>query len=109
MNGYLWLVRFVPPNSYMLVDRTGSLTIGATDPVTRTIYLSNELVGDKLETVLIHELAHCAMFSYGIIDDIRQMVRPEDYIEVEEWVCNFIANYGVDIISTSTELLMNYK
>jgi hypothetical protein len=48
------------------------------------------------------------MFSYGIIDDIRKMVSPENYIEAEEWICNFIANYGVEILSTSIELLMNY-
>ena len=51
MNGLCWRVRFTYPTDPVLVDRTGALTIGVTDSATMTIYLSNELYGEKLNRV----------------------------------------------------------
>lgn len=103
----LWHVVFVDQKSEMLVDRTGRLTVATTDPETRTIYLSNTLEGDFLNRVLIHELAHCVMISYDLLSDIHRMVYPEYWIEAEEWVCNFIANYGFEIFSKAYDILGN--
>lgn len=105
MNGYLWRVKFVKPESEFLVDRTNNLRVATTDPITRCIYLSNQLTGDFLNTVLLHELGHCVMFSYGLLKEIHSIVDPEDWIEVEEWVCNFIADYGLKIFETAYEVL----
>lgn len=105
MNGYLWRVKFVKPDSSFLVDRTNNLRVATTDPVTRCIYLSDQLTGDFRNTVLLHELGHCAMFSYGLLKEIHSIVDPEDWIEVEEWVCNFIADYGLKIFETAYEVL----
>lgn len=101
----IWHVVFVHPRSEMLVDRTGELKIATTDPNTRCIYLSNALEGDILNRVLIHELSHCIMISYDLISDIRRFVYPEYWIEAEEWVCNFIANYGIQIYSKAYDIL----
>lgn len=49
------------------------------------------------DQVLIHELGHCALFSFDLICDIHQMVSREFWIEAEEWICNFIADYGMMI------------
>lgn len=105
MNGYFWKVRFVGENSPYLVDRTGHKTIATTDPVTKTVNLAEGLDGDFLVRVLLHELGHCAMVSYNLIDDIHRMTYPEYWIEAEEWVCNFIADYGFQIFSAAYDIL----
>lgn len=99
MNGILWKIKFINPDNIMLMDRTGIYNLATTDPDTLTIYISNILYGKKLQKVLIHELAHCAMFSFNLIPEIHRMVKPEYYIEAEEWVCNFISDYGLKIFN----------
>lgn len=105
MNGYLWRVCFVDPNDPMLVDRTGTLTVATTDPNTLTVYISEALHGSFLTRVLIHELGHCALFSFNLLDDIHHMVYPRYWVEAEEWVCNFIADYGMQIFSIAYSVL----
>lgn len=104
MNGYHWRVRFVPKDSYELVDRTNTYRVATTDPKTLCIYLSNELYGSFLKHVFVHELGHCAMWSYNLLDDIHQMVKPQYWIDVEEWICNFIADYGLMIFDIANQL-----
>lgn len=105
MNGHSWNVKFVDANSPMLIDRTNTQTVATTDPKTHIIYLSNQLYGDFLIRVLLHELGHCALFSYNLLDDIHTMVKPEYWIEAEEWTCNFIADYGFKIFSSAFDIL----
>lgn len=97
MNGVPWKVRFVSKRSPMLVDRTHKLTVATTDPETYTVYLSQNLRGDFLMTVFIHELGHCALYSFGLLDKIRELVPPENWIKMEEFICNFLADYGTKI------------
>lgn len=105
INGYLWKVAFVDPDDPMLVDRTGTRTVATTDPTTNFVYLSNDLVGDFLIRVLIHEIGHCALFSFDLLGDIHRMVKPEYWIEAEEWICNFIADYGMDVFRSVSTVL----
>lgn len=105
MNGIVWQVVVVPPNSGLLVDRLGTLTVAVTDPMVHTIYMSSELRGQFRRKVLTHELCHCALVSYNLLDDIHRAVRPSDWIVAEEWVCNLLANYGVDIFSNVSNIL----
>lgn len=107
MNGYDWTISFVPSDSKRLIDRTGDLTVATTDPSTGRIYLAENLYGDFLTRVLIHELGHCAMFSFHLLDSIHSMVKPEYWIEAEEWVCNFLADYGQKIFAIAYEFLGN--
>lgn len=105
MNGIRWWVRFCSPYSSMLIDRTGKLCLATTDPATKTVYLSNLLYGDKLSTVLLHELGHCAMFSYGLLDQIHSFVESSKWIDAEEWICNFLADYGEQIFDVEEEFI----
>lgn len=105
LNGIRWKIEYVSPDSLELVDRTGSLRVATTDPKTLTVYLSDNLYDGMLVKVLIHELGHCTMFSFGLLDDIHLRVRPEYWIEAEEWVCNFIADYGLMIFSIAYKML----
>lgn len=105
MNGETWITKFVSANDRMLVDREGYLTVATTDPKTHIVYLSDELDGDFLMTVFIHELGHCAMISFGLLDEIHRMVYPEYWIEMEEFICNFLADFGYRIFKIAFDIL----
>ena len=94
MNGIIWNVHFVPQNSLYLIDRTGQRTVATTDTKTKNVYLSESLCGSFLKRVLLHELGHCALYSYGLLDDIHRVVSPANWIYAEELICNLIADYG---------------
>lgn len=105
MGGTLWRVVIVPPDSFELIDRTGTLTVATTDPSSNTMYLSEDLTGEFLARVVIHELGHCAMISFGLIDEIRRLVPPRNWVEMEEFCCNLIADYGYTIYSDAYHIL----
>lgn len=104
-NGDEWRVKRVAWDDPVLVDRTGSLCIATTDPKTMTVYLADWLEGSLLARVLIHEMAHATMWSNGLIPKLRSMVKPENWIEAEEWVCNFLADYGMKIYNDAAQVL----
>ena len=105
MNGYLWHVKTVNPNHPALIDRTDTRRVATTDPKTMTVYISSELSGPFRTTVVIHELGHCAMLSYGLLDDIHRAVLPKYWVDAEEWVCNFVADYGMEIFNAAYDIL----
>lgn len=89
----IWAIKFVSPTSSNLVDRTGNITLATTDPTNKVIFVSNTLRGGMLRKVLLHELMHCIMVSYGLLIDISRMVKPDYQIELEEYICNLCAEY----------------
>lgn len=107
MNGDLWRVRFVSPSDNVLIDRTGERTLAVSDYSTRIISIANNLYGELLNRVFIHELGHCVMFSYGLLSELHRMVKKQYWVEAEEWVCNFIADYSQFIIRTARDVLGN--
>lgn len=107
MNGYLWRVFFVEEYSPLLVDRTGRRTVATTDPSTLSVYLSNSLYGDFLIKVILHEIGHCALFSFGLLDDIHRIVIPQYWIFAEESICNFMADYGKMIFDIAYKIYGN--
>lgn len=104
MNGDLWRVKIVSPHNPKLVDRTRNLRVATTDPNDMCVYLSSSLGSDFFFTVLIHELGHCAIFSFDLLDYIHKRVPPEYWVDVEEFICNFIADYGLKIFKTAYQL-----
>lgn len=104
MNDILWSIEVVPHNSPMLVDRTGNERLATTDPDLRKIFLSDQLTGRMKSHVLIHELGHCVIFSYNLQYDIHKAVKQENWLEAEEWICNFIAGYGRLIFETAANI-----
>ena len=105
MNGYHWRVRRVWPNSPMLIERKGNRTVATTDTDDLTVNLSSQLEGDFMIRVLLHELGHCALFSYGLIEEIHRMVYPEYWVDAEELICNIIADYGFKIFAVGFQVM----
>ena len=105
MNGVLWRIKFVSPGSRILTDPFGEPRLATTDPISQTIYLSRSLDPQTQEVVFLHELGHCVLFSYGLISEIREAVRPELWSEAEEWICNFIADYGQEIFQVADDIM----
>lgn len=105
INGEHWGVRMVDRSSNALIDRTGERRLATTDPHTMTVYLSSDLSGDMLARVLIHEIGHCVMWSHGLIYELHEMVKPRYWVKAEEWVCNLIADYGVEIYKAARSVI----
>ena len=107
MNGDLWRVRFVPSSDNVLIDRTGERTLAVSDYSTRVISIANNLYGELLSRVFIHELGHCVMFSYSLLPELHRMVKKQYWIEAEEFVCNLLADYCCFVIGTAKDILGN--
>ena len=105
MNGLRWRVRFTYPADPVLVDRTGTLTIGVTDSATMTIYLSNELRGSFLTTVVLHELSHAMMVSYGYLDIIHKYCKKRYWIDMEELIANLISQQAKEIFERAYDIV----
>jgi len=97
VNGYLWRIKYVPSDSPFLVDRNGVLTVATTDPRELCVYLSNELSSGLKKRVIAHELGHVFCFSYHLLENIHRCCYPWKRIEMEELICNIIADYAEDI------------
>lgn len=105
MNGLRWRVRFTYPTDPVLVDRTGTLTIGVTDSATMTIYLSNKLRGEFLTRVVLHELSHAMMYSYHYLDEIHRYCKKRYWIEMEELIANLIADRAYEIFQRAYDIV----
>lgn len=106
MNGIQWRVETVDPGSPYLVDRTHQYKLATTDPNTLCIYLSSDIPDNIYDRVLVHEIGHCVIFSYDLFDYLHEMTKPEYWIDMEEWVCNFLADYGLMALSVAKSIHM---
>lgn len=107
MNGDIWRVQFVPSQDDVLIDRTGNRTLGVSDYSTHIISIANNLHGELLNRVFIHELGHCVMFSYGLLSELHRMIKERYWVDAEEFVCNILADYGQFVIGTARDVLGN--
>lgn len=94
MNGIDWSVSIVQADSPILTRSDGSFSVGMCDRVTQCVYISELLHGAFMRKVLIHEICHSAMFSYGIDMSVEQ----------EELFCDLISTYGDEIIGVADNL-----
>lgn len=105
MNGDVW--RPVPVNrdDPRPIDRTGTSRLATTDPSTMRAYLSNRLHGLDLEVVSTHEVGHCAMYGYGPLDSPHATIPEDTWVDVGEWVCDYLANRGREVIHAADTAL----
>lgn len=93
VNGIRWRVLFTDnPND---LELNGTIRLGITDRNTHTIYIHNSLQGEMLKRVLLHELTHAWLFSYGY--DLS--------IEIEEMLCGFVDTFLFDLSDALDDLL----
>ena len=105
MNGLHWRIRFVNTNSDILIDRTLSKTVAVTDPDTMTIYLSNKLHGEFLTRVVLHELSHAMMISYGYLEQIHKYCKKRHWVDMEELIANLIAQQAKEIFERAYDIV----
>lgn len=98
INNDRWSVELVSPDDSVLIDRTGIKRLATTDPVLKRIFISYNIRGTLLKRVLFHEIGHCMLISYGIINDICKRFPEERWLEVEECLCNYIADHLLESI-----------
>ena len=105
MNGLHWNIRWTNSADPILIDRTGSLTVAVTDSDTMTIYLSNELRGSFLTTVVLHELSHAMMISYGYLEQIHRYCKKRHWVDMEELIANLIAQQAKEIFQRAYDIV----
>lgn len=93
INGYEWKIEFTDKEQDLIVN--GTVRLGVADRNERKIYLYSGLYGKMLRKVLIHELTHAWLFSYGYRLDR----------ETEEMLCSFLDSHAEDILSNADFLI----
>ena len=104
LNGEKWRMVRVGPASPALVDRTGRLALATTEPQSRLICVSNAIDGDALERVVVHEVAHAALVSFGLLENVGRFAKPHSTVDAEEFVCGFVSECGGAILSAAYEI-----
>ncbi len=101
VGGDVWAVLAVPPGDPRLVDRTGSPRLATTDPATRTVAVSSALRPPMLDRVLVHEMAHAATVSHGLLPSMPT----GDRVAVEEWAVGLVEGYGIEAAALASRAL----
>ena len=91
----LWRMEFCRPNSPNLLRSNGTRTVGVSDNSVKTVWIADDLSDYMRERVTCHEITHCICFEYNISLPI----------DLEEWLCNFMADHGREIIDLVDSLL----
>ena len=105
INGDVWGVVRVPAGDPSLVDRTDTLRLGTTNPATKTIHLSSELVPPLLDRVLLHEVAHAVTISWGLLPRMRSEALRGDLTALEEWSAQLVENHAIEAVRAASEAL----
>ena len=93
INGIEWNLKFVPSDSEVLRNNN-VYALGVTIPSIHTIYLSDELQGDLLHHVLVHEMFHAELASRGI--------EVPEY--VEEVLCDIVADNSLETATIANSI-----
>lgn len=99
VNGNRWSVVYCNLFSDYLRRSDGSVTVGMTDNNTKCVYMNNRLAGAKHEHVLAHELCHVICFEYDV----------NIPIDLEERLCNFMADHARELVDILDGLLYALK
>lgn len=129
VNGIEWTLVPVEPDNTQLLDELGNYRLTITDfpkrkftilrsglwivILTKTLKRSgkrksniNEAIGRDYDIrVLIHEICHCVLYSYGLLYDIHKAVKKDYWILAEEWICNFLYDYGLEAQQIGIDML----
>lgn len=58
-----------------------------------------------LDRVMVHEAAHAATVSHGLLGGIRSQVPQELWVPVEEWAAQLVENHGLEVLAAASSSL----
>lgn len=105
VNGELWRVLSVDQRDPGLVDRTGVPRLATADPETRTVRVSSGVRPPLLDRVMVHEMAHAATVSYGLLDALRLGLPPWAWVHAEEWAASLVERHGIEAAALASQAL----
>lgn len=105
INGDLWDVLVVRSDDPGLVDRTGFPKLATTDPVTRTIRISETIDPPLLDRVVLHEIAHAITVSHGLLVDLGHIVSGTSVHDVGEWSAKLMENHSIEAAILASKTL----
>lgn len=79
--------------------------LATTDPITKTIHVSEAVKPPMLDKVMLHEAAHAVTMSYGILDALHAAIPERYWVDAEEWACQLVENFGMEAASAASEAL----
>lgn len=97
INGLTWRI-YLTTDVERLRRADGTITLGVTDINDKTICIFSKMSPFLINKVLLHELCHAFIFSYGY--DLT--------LEEEELLCSFMDTYAVNIIEEADRLMQIY-
>lgn len=105
IGNHVWRVIRVAPGDPLLVDQTGAMRVATTDPVTRTIRISTDVMPPLLDRVFLHEATHAIMEDAGINDLLRRL--PDDRLQVlaEESVAWLLETHAIPVVDAVSRSL----
>lgn len=105
INGEVWKVTRVPLGDPSLIDRTGYPRLATTDPGSRTIHILETVSPPLLDMVLLHETAHAATVSHGLLEPLRSKIPESLWVLVEEWSAELVEKYGIEAVTAASRAL----
>ena len=95
VNKNIWRIEFVNPYSDNLLMSNGNRVLGLCDNNIKTIFIANNQYGYKQEHIICHEITHAICFEYDLHLDY----------ELEEWLCNFMADHIREVVEILDTIL----
>lgn len=54
---------------------------------------------------MVHEVVHAVTMSYGLLDELHDMIPPDRRIPVEEWAAELVEKHGMEAVALASESL----
>lgn len=81
------------------------MRIATTDPATRTIRISTDVMPPLLDRVFLHEATHAIMEDAGINDLLRQLPDDRQTVLAEEALAWFLETHAIEAIDAVSRSL----
>lgn len=99
INGEAWGVTRVSAGDPRLIDWTGTERVATADPSSRTVYVNDMLVPPLLDQVMLHEVAHAIVSSWGMRGS------GTDWSNIDEWGAQLVERHSIEAINAASEAL----
>lgn len=98
IRGHVWRVVRVNPGDPFLIDRTGVRRIATTDPSSRTIRISSDVMPPLFDKVYLHEASHAMMEEVSVTDLLAQVTGYRQQVFIEELLAWFLESHAIEVI-----------